>query len=422
MSDANRVALYALKETTFGVTETGNYKELRFTSESLKAGQNSVVSNELRSDRQRTDTIRTNVSATGDIAFELSYESNEDLWVALLQAGVGTGYVDNSAAEFDADVATVNLEVVAQTGSAHAYIQRASGDWSSDGYAIGDWVRTSGFSNSENNSVFRVMAISTTDLFLAGENAMVAETAGQGDRLVELADDMVNGTTFDSFTIIRHNTDLGSDAGDGAYRTFTGCAPASAQLTVNPEAVVTGSFSFVGTGGSTSDTASLGTTVAANTNVVLNGIDHVVAVMEGYKTSSRAFHGQDITSFNFTFNNNLEPLTKVGFLGAFDVSSGTIDITGQIQAYLSDPDTANEVQGSVGMLTKFEAETESSLAIVFEDTAGNLWVLDFPRIKFTDAEAGTPGVNQQVIANMSFQALRDTQTGYTIKLAKLDAA
>ena len=87
MSDANRVQLAYVAESTFGEKEEGSDLQiLRYNSESLKQDMATTISEEIRSDRQISDVARIGLSASGAIDFELSYGSHDDFLKAALMA------------------------------------------------------------------------------------------------------------------------------------------------------------------------------------------------------------------------------------------------------------------------------------------------------------------------------------------------
>lgn len=63
-------------------------KALRFTSETLNASASATQSNEIRTNRNVSDLIRTTLSVGGDVNIELSYEMYDDFLQGLLQSSV----------------------------------------------------------------------------------------------------------------------------------------------------------------------------------------------------------------------------------------------------------------------------------------------------------------------------------------------
>lgn len=106
---ANRADLRYIKEVTWGTTPaTPALKPLRMTGESMNAGIQTVVSAELRDDRNVSDIMKVGSNAGGNVEFELSYGQLDDMLEGLMCAawvvdGVDTdkftlvnGVVENS--------------------------------------------------------------------------------------------------------------------------------------------------------------------------------------------------------------------------------------------------------------------------------------------------------------------------------------
>lgn len=93
LGTSNRTALRYIAEVTFGTTPaTPALKDLRYTGESLAANISTVRSNEIRSDRNVSDLIRTGSEAGGDIDCEMSYGSYDD-FIEAVCAGTWTANV-----------------------------------------------------------------------------------------------------------------------------------------------------------------------------------------------------------------------------------------------------------------------------------------------------------------------------------------
>lgn len=80
-AQSDRVGLAYVEESSFGVFPSGppTLKDLRITGETLGQDTQTTESQEIRPDRMTVETARTNISAAGDINFELSYGSFDDL-------------------------------------------------------------------------------------------------------------------------------------------------------------------------------------------------------------------------------------------------------------------------------------------------------------------------------------------------------
>lgn len=87
ISDIARMRLAYIAEDTYGVQKTGsNLQTMRITSEGLKAVTETIRSNEIRSDRQTAAIVRSDIGASGSVAFELSYGSFDDFLAAALMS------------------------------------------------------------------------------------------------------------------------------------------------------------------------------------------------------------------------------------------------------------------------------------------------------------------------------------------------
>jgi hypothetical protein len=84
-ASSNLARLRLIPETTFGETPTvGNSKDIRFTGESLDYSITTETSKEIRSDRQIADLVQTGAETAGDIQFEMSYGTYDELIAAAL--------------------------------------------------------------------------------------------------------------------------------------------------------------------------------------------------------------------------------------------------------------------------------------------------------------------------------------------------
>ncbi len=79
-TDASGTRLAYVAESTENTTPSSpSFKNLRFTSESLNYEKQTVVSDEIRPDRNVSDLIDVGYNVAGDINFELSYATFDDL-------------------------------------------------------------------------------------------------------------------------------------------------------------------------------------------------------------------------------------------------------------------------------------------------------------------------------------------------------
>jgi hypothetical protein len=84
-ADANRTQIRYIEESVFGTTPgSGSTREVRLTSSSLSANKETIVSDELRSDRMVSDIVEVAASSGGEINFEWSSGPNDEFIAAFL--------------------------------------------------------------------------------------------------------------------------------------------------------------------------------------------------------------------------------------------------------------------------------------------------------------------------------------------------
>lgn len=386
MSDTNRVALrFYGPESTFGVAESGNptFVEMRYTGESLNQATQSTSSQEIRSDRQVVDLIRTGVNAAGDINGEWSYESPaDDLLEAALQS---SGFSTQQQAT------GTTFSVTAGSGS-YTIADSGSGFGS---FAVGQWVYISGFASSTNNGFAKISAASAGSITVTHNGNGTTVSAG-ATVTITMGPQIVNGTTLTTFNIEKEYTDNSND-----FELLTGMAIDTFGTNVTADGILTWSFGWLGKS-ATSQTATTGdgSPTAAATDGVMNAIDNVSAVLENGSS-------YDVAAVNFQLQNNLRARLQVGTLGAVSIGSGTVSLSGGHQAYYE----------SQTIIDKYLNDTETSLAIIFSK-ATDAYVFEFPAMKYSSGQRVAGGINQDVLADMQFTAFRKASENVTFRIAK----
>jgi len=384
MSDANRIRMSYIAEDTYGETKTGsNLQTLRLTGESVKMDTDTTSSNELRSDRQTSDIIRNNISASGSIEWEMSYGAYDDLIAAWLMSSGWSSPVSVTATTIAAVNATNSITD------------------SGDGFGTlvaGQWIKVSGFDTAANNGYFKIETAAAGEITVSG-GTLTDESAGESVT-IQMGGQVTQGTTSTSFNIERAYTDIA-----GEFVLNTGMMVSSGSMNISPDQIITGSFDFLGRQAA-SMAASAGTGyTAAPTNSVMNAIDNVnVLLSDGSSFSAR--------EFSLSLNNNLRTRLQIGHLGAISIGTGTVDVTGSLTAYF---------QSSADM-DKYRNFTTTSIAIALEDVSGNGYVIELPSVKFTDGTDNASGKNTDIMATLNWSAFMDATEGITIRIARFPIA
>ena len=394
MTDTNRIALTYGQESAYG-TVPSSFKTMRITGESLHQETSTVTSAEIRADRQIADVVRSNLSVAGDTSIELSYSFSDLLTSALMASAFTTELAHSSTG-----TRLMGADTSGGAGN-HKFTEDADGNFNN--FTAGQWIKTSGFANATNNGYWKIKSIGTNEIVVYGslgstEVQSAVPTATQGGQIY-------NGNTQTSYTIERVYTDI-TAGNSGRCAQYTGCMVDGVSINATTEAVVTGSFSWLGAVGASLTTETDTSPDDASGNDVMNAIDDVKGVMEG-----EAYGAKTITAFSMSLANNLRPRLEIGTLGAVAIGTGTCNVSGTFQRYYSDS----------SMIDKYLNFNDSSLAIVFEDSDGNAYCLDFPKIIYTSAQRVAGGQNQDLIADMSWEAVRDDTEDITIRISKWTA-
>ncbi len=390
-AQADLIQMYYAEEATYGTREpTGPYVDLRFTSESLQKTTESVVSSEIRSDRQNVDVIRTGIGAGGDINFELSYATYDDYfrW-ALMDAAAGlpwSGLVVYAAAQTDI-AATAATDLFTRTADFDAAIQ------------LNTWIKVSGFVTAANNGIFKILSSADIKNITIAQTGVLVDEAVTPAVTVTGASQIVNGTTFWSHSLQKKYTDL-----TNIFEDFTSLSVNTMALNVPVDGIVTGTFGMIGQTAASGSVPYDVAPAAANTNEVMAAVEDVLKIEE-----SAAAYGS--MAFTLNLNNNLRQRQEIGTLGAISVGAGSIEVTGNVQAYFA----------TVAAMDRYLNFTSSNIAIIFQDSVGNNYVIDVPEVLYTDGKRVAGGRNTDIIADLSWTAKRDPTEGITIRMAKFTA-
>ncbi|WP_439515210.1 phage tail tube protein [Oceanibaculum nanhaiense] len=377
MADSNRVSLRSVRESVWGETPASPaMTALRITGESLKYQMRTARSNEIRPDRMVADIPQVGASVSGDIGMELSYGSADDFLMAALFAD-------------DWQAVDISGDDIAADASGGRFTSSLT-DFVAEGIAPGQWVRVSGFSNPGNNGFFRVTAVAADEI--AVSPAPAADEASGATIAIDAAT-IRNGVTPHSFTLERGLTDVGE------YFAYRGCLLTGARLNIQAGQIATASFGVIGRDASVAGASIAASVTESPASSVLNATRNVASIREG---------GAELAGPNFARSlslnlaNNLREQMAVGSFGAAGIGLGQFQATGQIETYF----------GSRALYQKFLDGSDSALSVRLADSAGNALILDLPRLRFTDADVMASGPNEDVMARLSFEAIRHPGEGF----------
>jgi hypothetical protein len=368
IAHGNRVEFAYVIESVVGTAPvTPTMKVLRLTNpRRMQLDKNILQSEEVRSDRQIADSRHGFNSVTGQLGFEFSLESYDDMLEGIM-GGTWTA-VDSGA--------TSVIDIINTAGG----ITLGAGSFITKGYRVGDMVTLSGFSNGVNNGTFRVTAVA------AGTMTVDATTVVEADGLIAYPGKRLDvGTTLRTYTFEQRFLNITK------YRPFHGVTANQMTIDIQPERIVGGQIDVLGM----SDSAMAGTSIAGS--VTAAGTTSPLSAFDGHLYEGTTATGL-VAGVNIQINNNrsLSPILFSKY--SPDVFEGDCEVGGTLSAFFQDEVIYN----------KFRAETPTSVWLKLNELASSRFMsIVMPRVKY-NGEGNDPPRRGPVAFNMPFQALVDS--------------
>lgn len=187
------------------------------------------------------------------------------------------------------------------------------------------------------------------------------------------------------------------------FHRYRGSLANSLSLNIQARQIVTGSFDFMCKDMTATQAIITGATyTGANSNPVINAATNFASLaMSGVASPA-------IMGIQLNVTNNLRSQAVVGQVGNKGIGSGRFSVTGSVNAYFENAD----------LLDLYLNDMTSSLAFTLGGAVASKYQFLLPRIKFNDAEIVAGGNDQDVMANMSFQAIYDSTEACALKLTR----
>jgi len=381
LAETNRVQIRYSTESAWGETPaTPATTELRITSEGLAHSKETLLSEELRTDRQRTALLETGLSADGDIAFELSHGSLETFYANAMRNTLSS-----------ATVALASCTVTASTISGPAGTDFVAN------FTAGQFVKMKASGSGSDGLVTQIATLSSTLLTCVGTTmvaSVIASAAVTGRTLT-------NGTSKTSFFL------EGAFADITAVKYFTGMRINEMGISAQSQQIVTGVFSFMGKRGFVASTTVASTVVAsANSTIPMTAAVNVTDILDADHAV-----GVAVAGFDVAVNNNMRTRPQVGSKTTAEPGDGGVDVTGNLNVYFE----------NISLYNKFINHTSTALAMKLKDTDGNYLIVSMPAVYFSSGNPAGTGQDADVFLGMDFTAIKDTTKGYTIRMDFLPA-
>lgn len=203
-------------------------------------------------------------------------------------------------------------------------------------------------------------------------------------------DELKVGTTLKSLSIEDYLSDI-----DQA-KLFTGMVVSQASFSMQPNQMVTTTFSMIGKDMSLSVSEKTITAATVNQPFDAYSGDFRIGNAGGALSALTA-----VTSLDFTINNNVNPTFVIGESTTPQLEFGRCEVEGTITAYIED----------ATLINRFLNETETAFDVSVNDPSGlNEYKFFFPKVKINSAD--TPVENPQSrLVTLSFVALYDDEAG-----------
>lgn len=202
------------------------------------------------------------------------------------------------------------------------------------------------------------------------------------------------GRTPRYFSIEERHTDISQ------FAVTTGVSVNTMSLSIQPDAMVTGSFGIVGRN-QIFNASSLGTPTAVASNAPFSGFTG--AITEGGTPVGI------MTALELSLTRNIEPVHVVGPSDlAKEYVIGQNVVTG----------TATFLLESKAQIEKFTDETESAIEVTLDGPSGDDLKITLPRIKYTGASRQR-GTGASLVVSMPFQALLDDVSGTNLMFTRI---
>ena len=415
IGSSNFTSISYVEETSYGECPTAQFQEIPMTGESIQYSKSSITSNNISSSRQVSDNVQTSFEVSGGLNIEMAPKVYDDFIEGVMWNDWGTTTSESSL--------TITADQAGGT------FTTSSGTPFAD-LAVGQFFRING--TDSNDGIYQIKTVTDTVITVTDGFTLTDETDTSGvtvtGSMIRNPADGAETVTHSYFIEKCHN-----DLDPRQYFSFDGMMVDSFSVNAQSAQILTGSFNFMGqdaaiyndnaydetdnpNGNGDGDAASGSKSDSAVANPItfngLNAVSHVGDIRindtnvnaTGDTSGNIYFQGLD-----FTVSNNLRGVQAIGKMGNVDVSPGQLSVTGSLNALFAD-DT---------MYRRFLSGEEFSLSYAVLDENNEGYVFYFPRVTITQSDMSAGGNDQDLVENMQWSALMDSDTSTSIQIDRL---
>lgn len=261
---------------------------------------------------------------------------------------------------------------------------RPSGSYVTDGFVVGDYIQTSGFTNSGNNGTFVISAVSATVITCSTATGLVDESSSTTGKITR--------NLRPSFSIEK------AHLANGIYLPYLGCVVDSLELTGKVNSPVEVNIGLMGLTASTEAGSSIFTGLtAANTNPLITS-------WAGTIKKNTVSLGT-IVSWSLKADRNADAAEVCGSSSLYDIQPKAAKVTGQLEIYFD----------SIAQYTDFRAQNDVALQFNLGPGGSQSYTIDLTRCKFTGwGAAPKDGMITQTVQFESFVPASGTNTSLMI--------
>lgn len=392
MAAGNRNRLSFKAESTWGTDPSGNYQELRKLGDAgITLDRAQIRTAEWNSRRAVTGMRLGNKAVGVNVPFELSYGTYDTLIESAFYSTWTTAA--SAITGLSATVVAGTTNTIGATGI-------------NAGIVAGDWVKISGFVSpyTANNGFFKV-TVSASNLLTLGQakspdgTSLLAACTSQSGISVQRVGYIVPGTTAKSLAFAEDQLDLAT----GGSTQALGCIADSFNLSLAPDAIITGNFAFLGkTFNGPANATYGGTVVAAGTDEVMQSNDAYTKLwLDGSATCAA-------TAFDFSLSNGGSRVMPVFCNEPNKITADDALFTGNVTMLRED----------AAMLTKYLNETDLAISSkILDKTGTNGYALEFPKVRIT--AHNLQRAKDNVLVTLPWTALEYSTTFNACKIWKL---
>lgn len=307
--------------------------------------------------------------------------------------------------------------VIDVTGNLPALTSTAVADLTTLGLVPGQWVYLGGdttasqFTDAANNGFKRIRSVSATAItFDKSDAAMVADAGVAGKTIQMFFGDVLRNETGALIKRRSYNIERTLGAPDDAApaqiqsEVLKGAVPNEVSFNIPQADLASVDITFVATDNEQRDGATgpkqtgvLDPATASEYNTSSDIGRIRLAVVSNVDEAPIALFAY-VTEATISINNNVTPNKAVGVLGAFDVTAGTFEVSGELTAYFSNVAATQAVRTN--------ADVTLDVSFVKDNTA---IIMDLPLISLGDGR-----LNVEVDAPITLPLSTDAASGQDV--------